>query len=70
MADSEVKEAFLKKVLLNAEHHAGEVAFAELRRDDADSVGEARAQHACVEIGAITEFFGGGLYALLGGGGY
>ena len=70
MADSEVEEAVLKKVLLDAEHDSGEIAFAELGRDDADGVGEARAQHACVEVGAIAEFFCGGVYALLGGGGY
>jgi len=45
MADGEVEEAFLEKVLLDTVHDSGEVAFAEFRSDDADGVGEAGPQH-------------------------
>ena len=69
MADGEVEKAFLEKILLDAEHDAGEVAFAEFGNDDADGVGEAGAQHAGVQVGAIVKFFCGGVNALLGGGG-
>ena len=69
MADGEVEEAFLEEVLFDAEHDAGEVAFAEFGGDDADGVGETGAQHAGVQVGAVSEFFGGGVNALLGGGG-
>ena len=69
MADSEVEKAFLEEILLDAEHDAGEVTFAELRGDDADGVGEAGAQHAGVEIGTIVEFLCGGVHTLFGGGG-
>ena len=68
MADGEVEEAFLEEVLLDAEHDAGEVAFAELGNDDADGIGEAGAQHARVEVGTVLKLFGGGEDALLGGG--
>ena len=66
MADGEVEEAFLEEVLLDAEHDAGEVAFAEFGDDDADGVGEAGAEHAGVQVGAVGEFFGGGVNALFG----
>ena len=69
MADGEVEEAFLEKVLLDAEHDSGEVAFAEFGSDDADGVGETGAQHAGVQVGAVVEFFCGGVNALLGGSG-
>jgi hypothetical protein len=54
--------------LLDAEHDAGEVAFAEFGSDDADGVGETGAQHAGVQVGVVIEFFGGGVNALLGDG--
>jgi hypothetical protein len=69
MGDGEVEEAFLEKVLLDAEHDSGEVAFAEFGSDDADGVGEAGAQHAGVQVGAVIKFLGGGVNTLLGGGG-
>ena len=69
MADGEVEEAFLQEVLFDAEHDAGEVAFAEFGNDDADGVGEAGAEHAGVEVGAVIKFLGGGVNALLGRGG-
>jgi hypothetical protein len=68
MADCEVKKAFLEEILLDAEHDAGEVALAEFGSDDADGVGETGAQHAGVQVGAVIEFFGGGVNALLGDG--
>ena len=40
MADGEVEVAGLEQELLDAEHEAGEVAFAEFGHDDADGVGE------------------------------
>ncbi len=69
MADGEVEKAFLEKVLLDTEHDSGEVALAEFGSDDADGVGETGAQHAGVQVGAVIKFFGGGVNALLGGGG-
>jgi hypothetical protein len=69
MADGEVEEAFLEKMLFDAEHDSGEVALAEFGSDDADGVGEAGALHAGVQVGAVGEFFGGGVNALLGDGG-
>ena len=66
MADGEVEVAGLEEVLFDAEHEAGEVAFAEFGDDDPDGVGEACAEHAGVEVGAVLEFFGGGEDALTG----
>ena len=67
VADGEVKEAFLEEVLLDTQHDAGDVAFAEFGHDDADGVGEAGAQHACVQVGAVIKLFGSGVNALFGG---
>ncbi len=57
MADGEVEEALLKKVLLDTEHDAREVAFTQLRNDDANGVGDTGAQHAGMQIGAILKLF-------------
>ena len=49
MADGEVEESLLHKVLLDTEHDAGEVAFAELGDDDADGVCQTRRNmRACI----------------------
>ena len=60
VADGEVEVAGLEEILLDTEHEAGEVAFAELRDDDPDGVGEPGAEHAGVQVGAVLKFFGGG----------
>jgi hypothetical protein len=65
MTDSEIKISSLKEVLLDAEHEAGEVAFAEFRDDYADGVGESGAEHAGMKVGAVIELLRGIEDALL-----
>jgi hypothetical protein len=66
VADDEGEEALLEEILFDAEHDAGDVALAELGNDDADGISEAGPQHASVKVGAVGEFFGGGVDTLLG----
>src|SRR6185312_12874656 len=57
MADCEVEKPFLQQVLLNSEHYAREVSLADLRHNQADRVGHARAQHPGMEVGSVLELF-------------
>jgi len=66
VADGEVEVAGLEEVLLDAEHEAGKVAFAELRNYDSYGVGEPGAEHARVDVGAVLKLLGGVDDALTG----
>lgn len=55
VADDEVQVAGLEKVLFHPIHDHGEVAFTELRHNDADGEGLAGAKRAREKIGLILE---------------
>jgi len=66
MAHGKGEETLLQEILLDAEHYASDVSFAEFWNDDADGVSESGTQDASVQVGAISEFLRRSVDALLG----